>query len=63
MNKPFICNCGAKKGKHRRDHWCDIWDANGPDETLYEWDDCSAFHAQTDGMDDAEYAQYMGVAK
>ena len=36
--KPFICNCGAKKGKHRRDHWCDVWEASGSDDTLEEWD-------------------------
>lgn len=28
---PFICNCGAKKGKHRRDHWCDVWEARHDD--------------------------------
>ena len=37
--KPFICNCGAKKGKHRRDHWCDVWDATGPDESIEAWDE------------------------
>lgn len=36
--KPFICNCGAKKGKHKRDHWCDVWEAQGDDPTLEEWD-------------------------
>ena len=29
--KQFICGCGAKKGKHRRDHWCDVWESQGGD--------------------------------
>lgn len=36
--KAFICRCGAKKGSHRRDHWCDVWEATGPDESIEAWD-------------------------
>ena len=35
--KPFICRCGAKKGSHRRDHWCEVWEATG-DETISDED-------------------------
>jgi len=37
--KPFICNCGAKKGKHKRDHWCEVWAAQGDDDFDAELED------------------------
>lgn len=55
------CRCGYLSFPHRHSHWCDAWLAQQEDDdAVYEWDDCDAFHAKTDGMGEAEYSWYMG---